>query len=536
MTKDKTQPMPLMNRTFLLLLIATCVGCTLASQPTITPTLTLTATDTPTVTRTVTPTVSLTPSATPSATQTALPSATASLTFTPTLTATPTRTPDPTAQFFYRNSQLLDIPATIRDGIPQPLVAFLNYNDRETIRNLATAQPGTNIVTLYYSPASGGGNRISILTLESEAQDQIYVAPSGNSLIYYYDDPRGASSGLWLLNISIGTTAWVSDLRSLTQRGFFTPPTWSPDGKQVALALATGYDLDIITLDMDTAAPTTLTEAASYEWAPVWSPDGRYIAFLSDRAVCPSWRPGDPDACDPQTDPTPTHGQVFVIEVATGTVTRISDRLVSETPVWVNAAYLAFATRSRPDDILDGSRSLWLAQVDAIVAGNAEARLVALAGSSDDRVNVSEAWAPDASAVLYQEADNALVLMQADGTLIARNDDSLRYPRFGVSAAWSPDSARIAIGGVGSQCPYGRTVLSRSFALIANALPPPSMCNPLWSPDGAAIVYSGVVPRATGASDGRLDLYISDSNGFGATNLTGDLRGQIRLLGWVGGN
>ena len=35
--------------------------------------------------------------------------------------------------------------------------------------------------------------------------------------------------------------------------------------------------------------------------------------------------------------------------------------------------------------------------------------------------------------------------------------------------------------------------------------------------------------------DGRLDVYSATSNGFGAQNLTGDLRGTINLIGWIGG-
>ncbi len=59
------------------------------------------------------------------------------------------------------------------------------------------------------------------------------------------------------------------------------------------------------------------------------------------------------------------------------------------------------------------------------------------------------------------------------------------------------------------------------------------MCNPLYSPDGANIAYTGIVPRGVGASDGRVDIYISNDRGFSTTNITSDLRGQIELLGWV---
>ena len=57
------------------------------------------------------------------------------------------------------------------------------------------------------------------------------------------------------------------------------------------------------------------------------------------------------------------------------------------------------------------------------------------------------------------------------------------------------------------------------------------MCDPQYSPDGEYLAFSGVNPRV----DGRNDVYIASANGFGATSLTSDLRGQVKLIGWVGG-
>ena len=57
------------------------------------------------------------------------------------------------------------------------------------------------------------------------------------------------------------------------------------------------------------------------------------------------------------------------------------------------------------------------------------------------------------------------------------------------------------------------------------------MCEPKYSPDGEYLAFNGVNPRV----DGRNDIYIASANGFGATSLTSDLRGQVKLIGWVGG-
>jgi Tol biopolymer transport system component len=57
------------------------------------------------------------------------------------------------------------------------------------------------------------------------------------------------------------------------------------------------------------------------------------------------------------------------------------------------------------------------------------------------------------------------------------------------------------------------------------------MCDPTYSPDGAWLAFTGVNPQV----DGRVDVYVANTNGTGAVNLTGGLRGTILLLGWFGG-
>ena len=97
---------------------------------------------------------------------------------------------------------------------------------------------------------------------------------------------------------------------------------------------------------------------------------------------------------------------------------------------------------------------------------------------------------------------------------------------------WSPNGETLAVGGIDGQCPYGIIVLNNQFQSVARGNPPPSMCEPAFSPDGARLAFTGVNPRI----DGRVDVYVANANGFGGQNLTANLRGQIQLLGWVGGS
>ena len=123
-----------------------------------------------------------------------------------------------------------------------------------------------------------------------------------------------------------------------------------------------------------------------------------------------------------------------------------------------------------------------------------------------------------------------IVLATVNGVELGRISD-LTFTRYGMTAAWSPDGTHVAIGGIRGQCPYGVVVVDNSLKSIARSNPPPTMCDPVYSPDSRFLAFSGINPKV----DGRTDIYVANPNGLSLVNLTGSLRGQIDLLGWVGG-
>lgn len=512
-------------RRLLLLLLLSSAACqsfaapTATSTPTSTATPTLTGTPTATATSTPTPTQTDTPTATPTA------SSTPTETAIPTITPTASITPLPVAGFVYDNWTLVDLPANVKDGIDNPTIAFINLNDRDGIGDVRTPQPATNVETLYFGSATNPGARTPILQLASSTGNQVYVAPLGNAVAYFRDDPTGNTSGLYILDVALGISGRVVTLDSLVQRGLFSEPSWTPDGNQLAIALETGYAMDIFAISRDGSTETNLTDSGSYDFWPAWSPDGRFLLFVSDRARCPTWIPGEANACDALTAPPPNGGNPFILDIASGETRQLSDQWLTEPPRWVNQRQVAFA--SGEPAFGDPERLLYIADV---LTG--EVRPVRLVGGPANQVNLSESWSPDGGEVVFQDASgtsNPVVLMDADGNLIGRNED-LNFPRFGMSVAWSPDSSRVAVGGIGGNCPFGVRVLDRNFTLIAQGSPPPSMCDPAFSRDGQLLAFTGVNPRI----DGRVDVYIANNNGFGAVNITGDLRGEITLIGWLG--
>ena len=109
--------------------------------------------------------------------------------------------------------------------------------------------------------------------------------------------PAWSADGQWLAYVSFESklsAVYVQQLRSGERRrvsaraGVNSAPSWSPDGKQLALTLSgSGGNLDIYVLDLATQALTRITEDPAIDTEPGWSADGQSLYFTSDRAGGP---------------------------------------------------------------------------------------------------------------------------------------------------------------------------------------------------------------------------------------------------------
>lgn len=508
-----------------LLSVVLVAGCNVTTAPTATPS----PTQAPSATATVSATATNTPTATATATATVTPTPSNTPTVTSTPSITPTASITPAAQVPFRSDQLsvVELPPEIRDGIENPLIVFTNSNNQQTIDNIATAQPENTTEILYFT-APGSRRRTPVLELDASTGDQIYLAENGNALAYF--QPGGTAPGLYILNINTSTgfsnRIWTST--TLSQRGIVSPPVWTADGERLAVTLQTEYALDIFLYSRDGSRRENLTQSGAFDMWPAFSPDGRSMAFVSDRATCPTWVPGEEDFCDALAQEPSVGGMVYLMTLESREVRPIADVFVTEPPRWLTNRLLIIAGGDQTD-LLNPQRNLWLADT---VTG--EVTPVRLEGDGDDVLYLSDIWSPDGSRVLFQRAtlsETEIVLMNTDGTLIRRRSDDLSFPRFGMSASWSPLGDRLVIGGVGGQCPYGvRVADPDTFEWVATGNLP-SICNPIYSPTGENMAFVGI----TSEVDGRLDVYSASQNGFGAQNLTGDLLGTMNLIGWIGG-
>ncbi len=418
------------------------------------------------------------------------------------------------------------MPGYVETGLSEPYIAFLNLNDRDAEGGVLTPQPGTGVQTLYFTPPVNRAQRFEVLTIPESTGDRVYIAPNGLGVAYFVEPGESKGAGLYVLDIAAGTDARVLPITSLVQRGFVSEPIWDARGERFAITLATDYATDIYVLSPSgSPPPINVTQSGAYDRFPAFSPDGRYLAFVSDREQCPTWVPEQPNTCDRTDAPTPDGGHLHILDFQTNEVTKVSDVWITETnaPRWINDTQVAYA---EGDPLFgDAERTLWIADVRTGTAREIQPN------SATNPLMLSEAWSPNGSRVVYQSAGSSteIVVASLNGDVVARLDE-LNYPRYGLAASWAPDGSSIAVGGVNGQCPFGSTVLDASLAFLAQGNPPPSMCDPQYAPDGSYIAFLGI---SLNNFDGRADVYTTNANGFGAVNLTGDLRGTMTLLGWI---
>ena len=70
-------------------------------------------------------------------------------------------------------------------------------------------------------------------------------------------------------------------------QGTINVPSWSPDGRQLAVVLSRDGFTQIYTMNLDGSGLKRLTHTGSIETEPNWSPDGKYLLFTSDRGGSP---------------------------------------------------------------------------------------------------------------------------------------------------------------------------------------------------------------------------------------------------------
>ncbi len=118
-----------------------------------------------------------------------------------------------------------------------------------------------------------------------------------------------------------------SGLATTVQLGFAgeaADPAWRPDGQAFAFAGVDGSSSNLYVYDLQGGQVTVLEQSSSTDKYPAWSPDGSKLSFSSDRNDLVQ--------------------RVFVLTVATGSVSEVSGALVGGRSTWLTNESLVVET------------------------------------------------------------------------------------------------------------------------------------------------------------------------------------------------
>ena len=115
----------------------------------------------------------------------------------------------------------------------------------------------------------------------------IQAAMSANGTLVYLTS--GATNRLMKVDSRGQAAALVTDERA------YAYPRYSPDGKKIAVAIASGGQRDIWVMDVGGQTVSRLTSGGSINDRPEWTPDGRRILYRTGRATRSAiwWRAAD---------------------------------------------------------------------------------------------------------------------------------------------------------------------------------------------------------------------------------------------------
>jgi Tol biopolymer transport system component/DNA-binding winged helix-turn-helix (wHTH) protein len=201
--------------------------------------------------------------------------------------AFPVFSPDGTQIAFNsdRENEKVGIYLIAADGGTPLKISDTSYNSE--IRPGCWSPDGTKIV--FTSDASGDKFNVHLLTdvepftpraIASDANADIQsaaVTHDGKQLALGVKlaDGRGE---IRILDVAAGSTR---SLAQTTEAGL--APSWSPDGRSLAIQLKAGGNTEIFSVDAASGEMRNLTNDPSRDASPTWTPDGQAIVFSSNR-------------------------------------------------------------------------------------------------------------------------------------------------------------------------------------------------------------------------------------------------------------
>jgi len=194
-------------------------------------------------------------------------------------------------------------------------------------------------------------------------------SPNGTQLAYVSFESR--KPVIYAHDVASGKRRLLANFR-----GSNSAPAWSPDGKQLVATLSRDGGSQLYAIGLNGGDPKRLTQSSSIDTEPAFSPDGRYIYFVSDRGGAPQIYRMSPNGgnaervtftgsynISPAVSPdgrwlayVSRVGGAFklhVMELATGTVTPITETTADESPSFApNSRLIVYATHQQGREAL----------------------------------------------------------------------------------------------------------------------------------------------------------------------------------------
>ena len=335
---------------------------------------------------------------------------------------------------------------------------------------------------LAYSGEVGGVRKIFLRTLATGEESQLTHGPSddiqaafsadGSAVVFVRArEPGGRLEPSDVFGEYTGGDVWRVELASgresrLVENAF--NPSFSPDGRQIAVDASWVGPRRIWTVDNRGRNPqqvtTEVSEAVSHVW-PRWSPDGARIVFQSLER---------------------TKFDIKVVDVASRAMTWLTNDLAQDVqPSWAPSGKAVHFSSFR-----SGGLNLWRVPMDGQGLPAGVPRQLTTGAGQDAELAIAPDGKRVAFAILRQNADVwRLGVDPASGRTSGAPEEVIATTREDSRAEWSPDGGTIAFNSdrAGEMNLWLHSLADRSVKQLTRGAG--GDFQPTWSPDGRTIAF-----------------------------------------------